>query len=150
MGHTYTNLLAHIIFSTKDRSPYFRHPKAEDVFSYIGGITKQIHGFPLRVGGHDDHVHLLARIPAALPVADVVRTVKSNSCRWVHDNNVLAPSFAWQEGYAAFSVSESSAPQVVQYISNQAEHHRKVSFREELISFLKKNGIAYDDRFIWS
>ena len=105
---------------------------------------------PLRIGGHDDHIHALLKIPARATVADIVRTIKTNSSRWIHDNKVLNHTFAWQEGYSAFGVSESSAMDVIAYISRQAEHHRNISFQEELITFLKKNGIQYDERYMWS
>jgi REP element-mobilizing transposase RayT len=105
MAHTYTNLLSHIIFSTKERIPYLRDNRLEDACAYLGGIARQIRVIPLNIGGHDDHVHILARIPASSPLADVVNKIKTNSSRWIHDKGIFHPAFAWQEGYAAFSVA---------------------------------------------
>src|SRR5262245_5075094 len=107
MGHTYTNLLHHIIFSTKDRVPYLRHVYRDDVFAYIGGIANGIDVLPMIIGGHDDHVHMLVKLRASASIADVVGKLKANSCRWIHEQNRLSRRFAWQDGYGAFSVSES-------------------------------------------
>ena len=95
------------------------------------------------------HVHLLCSLPPTVATADVLRVVKTNSSRWVHRDRRLA-GFDWQTGYGAFSVSQSLAPAVVRYIQDQEKHHRRVTFQEEFIAFLKKNGIAYDERYIWS
>jgi REP-associated tyrosine transposase len=150
MAHTYTNLLNHIIFSTKDRIPYLHHDRRCDVFAYLGGIARQIRVSALNIGGHDDHVHILARIPASISLAVAVNKMKTNSSRWIHEERVLHRAFAWQEGYAAFSVSESAFQEVSSYISFQDEHHQKISFQEELVAFLKRNKVEYDPRYIWS
>ena len=150
MGHTYTNLLTHVIFSTKDRIKYLRETHRNEVFSYMGGIARNIGAQAVNIGGYDDHVHLLIKASPSLSIADVVRVVKTNSSRWIHATHALNPAFAWQDGYSAFSVSESCVGEVVAYISRQAEHHRKVTFQEELIAYLKRNGVAYDERYIWS
>jgi putative transposase len=128
MGHTYTNLLTHIIFSAKDRLPYLRDDR--------------------RVGVKD-HVHALVRLPAALPVAKAVEIVKTNSSRWIHEYRVLHRTFAWQTGYAAFSVSESNADNVSAYINKQREHHQRITFQEELIALLKRSRVEYDERYLW-
>lgn len=149
MGHTYTNLLAHIIFSTKDRLPYLRCERRHDVFAYMGGIVRGMKAVAININGFEDHVHMLVRLPAATPVAKLVETVKANSSRWAHEDRVLNRTFAWQAGYAAFSVSESQLDRVSSYITNQLEHHQKTTFQEELIAFLDHAHIAYDTRYIW-
>jgi len=150
MGHTYTNLLTHIIFSTKDRVPYLKAEERDELFAYIVGVAQSLNVQPIKVGGHEDHLHLLLRIPASLALSDVVSKIKSNASRWIHQRGLLHRSFAWQNGYAAFSVSESAVNDVVAYIANQGTHHRKISFQEELVVFLRKNGIEYDERYIWT
>src|SRR5262249_40671895 len=130
-GHTYTNLLTHIIFSTKNRLPYLREERRDDVFAYIGGIVRELKGTAINVNGSADHVHALVRLPATLALAKAMEIVKANSSRWIHERRVLHRTFGWQSGYAAFSVSESSVEAVSRYISNQAEHHRKITFQEE-------------------
>ena len=149
MGHTYTNLLTHIIFSTKDRLPYLHSERRQDVFAYMGGVIRELKGSALNVNGADDHVHLLVCLPASLAVAKGVEIVKTNSSRWIHESRVLHGSFAWQAGYSAFSVSESQVEHVSRYITNQQDHHRKITFREELIAFLERSHIQYNERYIW-
>jgi REP element-mobilizing transposase RayT len=149
VGHTYTNLLCHIIFSTRDRLAYLREDRRGDVFAYMGGIVRELGGVPLHINGPADHVHLLVRLPASIAVAEAVKLVKTNSSRWIHEKRILHRTFGWQTGYAAFSVSESKMDEVSRYIANQEAHHRKVSFQEELLAFLKKSKIAYDERYLW-
>ena len=149
MSHTYTNLLTHVIFSTKDREPLITAALQDDLLAYLGGIVRELGGALRAANARPDHVHLLCSLPPILATADALRVVKTNSSRWVHRNRRLT-GFEWQTGYGAFSVSHSLAPAVVRYIGNQEKHHRRVTFQEDLIAFLKKNGIAYDERYIWS
>jgi REP element-mobilizing transposase RayT len=149
MGHTYTDLLTHIIFSTKDRLPYLRKERRNDVFTYMGGMVRELKGSALNVNGVDDHVHLLVRLPASLAVAKAAEIVKTNSSRWIHEWRVLHRTFAWQAGYTAFSVSESQSESVSTYITNQENHHRTVTFQEEFVAFLERSHIQYDERHIW-
>jgi putative transposase len=102
----------------------------------------------LAIGGTNDHVHVLMRLPQDASVADVVRVVKTNSSRWIHEKWPERAAFSWQTGYGAFSVSESSAEAVIKYIFEQPIHHRRRSFQEEFVAFLKKNGIEYDERYV--
>ena len=133
MGHTYTNLLTHIIFSTKDRLPYLQGERRDDVFAYLGGIVRELKATALNINGAADHVHALVRLPAGLAVAKTVEILKANSSRWIHQYRVLHRRFSWQSGYAAFSVSESNAAELSRYISYPVEDHRKRTFQEELI-----------------
>jgi REP element-mobilizing transposase RayT len=149
MGHTYTNLLTHLVFSTKDRLPYLREERREDVFAYMGGIVRELKGVASDINGVEDHVHLLIRLPASLSVAKAVECIKTNSSRWIHERRVLHRSFAWQSGYAAFSVSQSQASNVARYIAEQVDHHRKMTFQDELIAFFKRARIEYDERYLW-
>jgi putative transposase len=149
MGHTYTNLVTHIVFSTRDRLPYIRDERRDDVFTYIGGIVRNLKGTAINVNGAADHIHALIRLPAALAVAKTAEIIKTNSSRWIHEHRVLHRTFAWQSGYAAFSVSDSNVDRVSTYISNQLEHHRRITFQEELVEFLKRSKIEYDERYLW-
>jgi hypothetical protein len=97
--------------------------------------------------GMADHVHLLVSLPPTVSVADAVRVIKANSSKWLHQKRHA--SFAWQNGYGAFSVSSSAAPEVIEYIRRQEEHHRRMTFQEELVAFLKKHKVEYDKRYIW-
>lgn len=149
MPHTFTNLLIHTVFSTKDREPSLTPDLKPRVLAYMGGIIRENRGILIAADGPADHVHLLIHLPQDLALADLMRTVKSNASRWVHQEWPDRRSFAWQTGYGAFSVSQSNAEAVTQYIAGQEEHHRQVSFQDEFIAFLKRHGIQYDERFIW-
>lgn len=149
MGRTYTSLFSHIVFSTKDRSPFLYEEMRAKLFPYMGGIVRQLKGTALNINGPQDHVHCLVLLPASLAVADVVRKLKSNSSKWVHETFAKARTFAWQAGYSAFSVSKSGVPEVSEYIARQEQHHARMSFQEELRAFLAKHEIEYDERYIW-
>lgn len=141
MPQSYTNLLYHMIFSTKDREPFLDASTRPDLFAYVGGICRNINGSLLSAGGYDDHVHLLVKLHAETSVAEAMRTIKANSSRWMHRDKGVEP-FAWQTGYSAFTASESIVPQLRGYLAKQEEHHKRVGYFDELDAFLKKNGIT--------
>jgi putative transposase len=149
MAHTFANLLTHVIFSTKDRIGFIDADLGPSLYPYMGGIIREINGTALAINGPQDHVHLLVSLPANVAISDAMRVLKTNSSRWVHEQWPQRRGFAWQTGYGVFSVSQSNADQVCAYIANQEEHHRHVSFQEEFLAFLKRHGIAFDERYIW-
>ena len=140
-------LPVHLIFSTKRRQALIRDEIRPDLFAYLGGIVREMHGTALIVNGTADHVHMLVRIRPAQSTAEVVRVVKANSCRWVHEKWKM--KFAWQTGYGAFSVSQSAVSAVSRYIADQEKHHKTKTFQEEYVAFLKRNNVAYDERYLW-
>jgi REP element-mobilizing transposase RayT len=148
MSQTFTNLLTHVIFSTKDRVASIRPDLRSDLHAYLGGIARNMKGQALVVNGPADHVHLLLWLPPTVAIAEALRVLKANSSRWVNESRGHN-QFEWQAGYGAFSVSQSNAPAVMKYIREQEKHHRRMTFQEELIALLKKNHIAYDERYIW-
>jgi putative transposase len=150
MGHTYTNLIAHVVFSTKTRQPFITPSLRESLHPYLGGIVRNLKGTPLCIGGVEDHVHILAQFHASLSISEVVGKAKSGATNWMHENRSELSQFAWQTGYAAFSVGHSAVRDVCRYIENQEEHHRKVTFQQELRALLDESGIAYDERYIWA
>ena len=147
MSHTSGNILLHLIFSTLGRRPLIKPDFRQDLFAYLGGIIREMKGTALIINGAPDHVHLLLRIRPAHSAAEIARVVKANSSRWVHEK--WNSGFAWQTGYGVFSVSESNVATVTKYIAGQEEQHKKHSFQEEFVAFLKKNNVAYDERYIW-
>jgi putative transposase len=148
LGHTYTKITVHVIFSTKNRLPYLSRNCRGRVFDYLGGILRGMDCDPIAINGVADHVHSLFRVPASVSVADVIRIMKSNSTRWIHEKGILHHTFAWQRGYSAFSVSESCLQGLIRYIADQEMHHSRHSYQEELILFLKQHGISWDERYI--
>ena len=150
MSHSYACLLAHAVFSTKDRAPLVVGECRERLYPYLGGIAREIGARALKIGGTTDHVHVLLSLPPTLCAADALRDLKANSSRWVHETWPDRGDFAWQTGYGVFSVSESNREAVASYIEGQEAHHRRMPFQEEFISLLKIHGIAYDDRYIWA
>jgi len=148
MAHTESNIVLHVIFSTKDRARLITPEVRTDLFSYLGGIVREMGAVAIVIGGTADHVHLLIRIRPAQSPAEIVRVAKANSSRWIREKN--RRRFAWQTGYGVFSVSESNVGEVSRYIARQEEHHGKQTFQEEYVAFLKRNNVAYDERYIWS
>ncbi len=149
MPHTYSRILLHVVFSTKNRRPSLNGEITARLFPYMGGITRESNAKMLAVNGTTDHVHLLVSLPTGLSIADLMRTVKTRSSKWIHETMPGARSFAWHPGYGAFSVSESNVEQVKQYIADQEEHHRKVSFMEEFVMLLRKHSIEFDEEMLW-
>jgi len=144
---TYLSLHYHIVFSTKNRERLIAPEWRDRFHEYLGGGVKGLDGFPQGVGGTNDHVHLLVGLKATHRLSDFMRELKKSSSNWVRDT-INQRHFAWQEGYAAFSVSATARKSIQDYISNQEEHHRVKSFREELVAFLKKAGVEYDPKYL--
>ncbi len=150
MAQSFTSLYHHFIFSTKDRRPQITAEIQERLHAYIGGIIDNEKGRLLAAGGMPDHVHLLASLHGQSSTSDLMRLVKTNSSKWVHETFNGHRDFGWQDGYGAFSVSYSGLDRVKKYINDQAAHHRKKTFEEEFLAFLNKHGITYDERYLWA
>ena len=134
MPGTFTSLHYHVIFSTKNREPIIAATWRARLHEYLGGMIRGLNGTPICVGGVADHVHLLFGL-------------KKDATNWVKDT-LHEPHFAWQEGYAAFTVSPTAMDSVRDYVNGQEEHHRVRTFREELVTMLKKAGVAFEDRYV--
>ena len=144
MGHTYSNLLVHVIFTTKRRAPIIRAELRPRLYKYLAGVARHEFGRPIEIGGTEDHLHGLLALRTDVSVAEAMRKWKSLSSGWVHKTFPRYGEFGWQDGYAAFSVSESAVDSVRAYIARQELHHRKMSFGEELRAFLDRHGVGYD------
>lgn len=147
MAHSYTNLLVHVVFSTKNRAKDLNGPSREEVWNYLENVALNIDCKALAVGGGLDHVHILLRHSASASLADIVKKLKSNSSRWMRERH--SPRFGWQNGYAAFSVSQSRAAEVAAYIYGQEAHHKRVDFEDEYVSLLKRNEIRFEAERLW-
>jgi putative transposase len=148
MSSTHLSLHAHIIFGAKHQRPLIASEWRPRFHSYLGGAIRTLDVVPEAIGGMADHVHLLIGLRATHRLADVLRDVKRASSAWVHDI-IGDQDFQWQDGYGAFSVSASALGKVKQYIARQEEHHRKKTFQEEYVEFLKSSGVEYDERYLW-
>ncbi len=149
MAHSFTSLFTHLIFSTKERRPLLVAQHRPRIFQYMGGILRNIGGTSLLINGVEDHVHVLALLPASIALSDVLRDLKGDSSRWCKET-LGQPEFAWQTGYAAFSVSKSGVQAVREYVATQEEHHSRVALRDEYLEFLKRHEIEYDERFVFA
>jgi REP element-mobilizing transposase RayT len=144
MAHTFSCIYFHCVFATKGRRPLITTELRPRVWSYMGGIARENNFRALCVNGMAEHAHLLLSLPPAVPVADAVRLVKTGSSKWMSETT--GKQFAWQEGYAAFSVSLSNRESVEHYIHHQEEHHRKMDFAAEWTLLLERHGIMLQAR----
>jgi len=149
MPGTYSQILLHVVFSTKHRTPWITADIAERLYPYLGGIVRAEKGMLYDIGGIEDHIHLYLRWRPDQAVSDFMRTLKARSSKWVHDQFPALGAFAWQEGYGVFSVSKSQEEVVKKYISCQAEHHKQEDFKSELLILLRVHEIDFDERYVF-
>src|SRR5215831_14387488 len=143
MSHALVSNLMHCTFSTKERYPFIDSDLEQRLWPYVGGIARENRMTALAISGTADHLHALLSLPGMMSFAKAVQLIKGGSSKWIHDKFPSRKTFAWQEGYGAFSVSASQVPKTIAYINNQKEHHRRKTFEEEFIELLQKHGIEY-------
>ena len=149
MPQSLAKVYLHTVFSTKFRQPLILPEVEESLYAYIGGIIKQQNSIPLAINGMPDHIHLLSTLPRTITIAKYLEAIKKSSSKWIKGVHPNLESFAWQGGYATFSVSSSKVDVVRQYIKRQKTHHQKLTFKEEVIQFLEKYQMEYDERYLW-
>lgn len=150
MSSTLSNLTYHIVFSTKFREPFITPELRSELYPCIGGIVRNKGGALIRNGGVADHLHMVVRLRPDIALSDMVRLVKANSSKWANERgNVGGQRFAWQAGYGAFTVSPSQLPALIEYVERQEEHHRVRPFRDEYVAILEKQGVEYDERYLF-
>jgi REP element-mobilizing transposase RayT len=149
MPQSFASLHYHLVFSTKNREPFLRADLHPRLFEYFGGILRAHGGCLVAAGGVEDHVHLLVRLSRDMAVAEALRLLKTNSSKWIHDTGAGPSAFAWQTGYAAFTVSLSQIDAVKDYLARQEEHHRTQTFQDEYRALLRRHGIDFDERYLW-
>jgi len=149
MSQSLSKVYVHITFSTKDRQHLIDENIKESLFQYLGGICKGLECNPVQVGGHTDHVHILCLLSRKIAQMDLLEELKKQSSKWIKTQGIAYSNFYWQDGYGIFSVNPTQVNIVVEYIKNQAEHHKTMSFQDELRAFLKKYKVEYDERYIW-
>ena len=150
MGQSLCKILVHFVFSTKQRYPFLQDVDLRlEMQAYLAGIFKQWDSPPLIVNGTSDHMHALVDLSRKFPLMEVIKEVKRGSSVWIRGKGGMLRKFHWQDGYGAFSVSQSQAGAVRQYIAKQQGHHQKLSFQEELLELLRRHEIEYKEEFLW-
>jgi REP element-mobilizing transposase RayT len=148
MPDTYTSLSYHIVFSTKSREPWITADIEQRVWSFLGGIANK-HGMtPRRIGGLEDHLHIVIDVPPTLAVSKAVQLLKGGSSRWMRQTFPELESFSWQDGYGAFTVSHSQLPATIKYVERQRERHKTWSFQEEYRALLERHAVRFDERYL--
>ena len=145
---TYTQIIYHIVFSTKNRQNTLDYDKQEELFKYIWGIIKNKNGHLYRINGDRDHLHILTSLHPSLALSDFIKNIKVASSKWIQEQRILPAFNGWQKGYSAFTHSTNDKQGLIQYIINQKEHHRKVTFKEELVNLLKQAKIEFDMKYL--
>lgn len=139
----------HITFSTKNRYPFIDKRIKEELFSYLGGICKNLECNPLIVGGHKDHVHILCLLSRKIALMKLIEELKTHSSKWIKTKGQSYQKFYWQNGYGGFSIHLGQVDVLKDYISTQEEHHKELSFQDEYRVLLKEYDIDYDERYVW-
>ena len=148
MGQSLTHLLVHTIFSTKDRRPFLQSEEVRnEIYAYMAGTLKNLDCHPIKIGGAEDHVHVLSSLSKNIAFSDLIGRLKGASSRRLKEKGLHG--FGWQNGYGAFSVSESNVEAVTAYILNQVEHHKKFSYQEEIREIFNRHRVAFDERYVW-
>ncbi len=149
MGQSLVQNYIHIIFSTKNRENLISEDIESELFNYLGGICRELECPPLKVGGYQNHVHVLCNLSRKIALMKLMEIIKSHSSKWIKTKGKKFGDFYWQDGYGAFSVNPTQINQVIDYIENQKVHHEKKSFKDEFKMFLSKYSIEYDERYVW-
>jgi putative transposase len=149
MANTFTQIYIHIVFSVKRRVSLIQQDWREELHKYITGIIQNKDHKVLAINTMPDHIHILIGMRPDASLSELVRDVKANSSKWINEKKFLKIKFLWQEGYGAFSYSHSQLDEVIHYIKEQQEHHKKRTFKEEYISFLKKYYVPYDPKYVF-
>lgn len=147
MSQSLANILIHLVWSVKDRRPLIADGVRAGLHGYMAGILKNLESPALIINTVADHVHILSQLSKNIAACKLVEEVKKSSSKWMKEQGV--PEFAWQSGYGAFSVSQSNADAVWEYIDQQPEHHRKRDFKDEFREFCRRHNVAIDERYVW-
>lgn len=149
MAQSLAKVYIHLIFSTKNREPLLLEAVRADLHTYMGGILRDVDSPMLEVNSEPDHTHVLFVLSRTHALSDVVGPLKRGSSAWLKTQGAAFAAFHWQNGYGAFSVSQSNVGEVREYIQGQHEHHKRMSFQEEFRAFLRRYEIEFDERYVW-
>lgn len=149
MANTYSQINIHCVFAVKGRENLISKEIRDELHRYMSGILKNDNAYPLSVGGWKDHVHVFFELHPDSKISDLMRMLKASSSKWINDNKFVKGKFQWQEGYGAFSYSRSQRNNVINYIKNQEDHHKKQTFREEYLELLTKFEIEFKNEYVF-
>ncbi len=149
MPGTFSQIYIQFVFAVKGRQNFLLPSFEQEVHKYMSGIIKEKDQKPLAINGMSDHIHILVGLKPVMRIADLIRDIKNNSTNFINSKNWLKQKFCWQEGYGAFSYSQSSFGNVIDYIKNQKIHHAKFSFKKEYFSLLKKFEIPFEEKYLF-
>jgi putative transposase len=149
MSNTYTQIHIQVVFSVQNRDCVIQHTWKDELYKYITGIVQNNKHKLLAINGMPDHVHILLGLRPSQSLSDLMQDVKGSSSKWINEKSFVKGKFSWQEGYGAFSYSKTDVPKIIQYIRNQEEHHKKISFMEEYGNLLREFEIDYDERYVF-
>jgi REP element-mobilizing transposase RayT len=149
MANTFSQIYIQVVFAVYGRENLIKHEWKDELYKYITGIVKNKKQKLIIVNGVSDHIHILLGMKPNYALSDIVQEIKTNSSRFINDKKFVKGKFSWQEGFGAFSYGHSQLDDVIGYIQHQEEHHKKKSFREEYLGFLKKFRIDFDDKYLF-
>ncbi|MFZ6052739.1 IS200/IS605 family transposase [Halocola ammonii] len=149
MANTYHQIYVHSIYGVKYRSACIGEDWQDQLFHVIGNLINETGCQSVITNGVSDHVHSLFALSSKVSVAEVMKSVKAKSSKWINENGFLGSKFEWQKGYGVFSHSKNQLKDVYSYIQNQDEHHKKTNFRDEYLSFLKRYDVDFDEKYIF-
>lgn len=150
MSQSLSNILIHVIFSTKLRQPLIQESIRQNLYNYISQIARSYDAYVYEIGGIEDHIHLLVSLPRTMTLSRLIEEIKKSSSKWIKTKGPYYLNFAWQNGYGAFSIGQSNVDALKAYIQNQQEHHKKISFQDEFRTFLNKYKIAFNEKYVWN
>ena len=150
MAQTLTCLRLHVVFSTKNRLPMITPEIEPELYAYLGGIMRNFDSHCLAAGGTSNHLHLLISQSKNIALSRLMEEIKKSSSKWIKTKGSTLRTFGWQDGYGAFTIGQSQVEALQSYIAGQKERHKKLTFEQELVAFLKKYGVPYDERYLWS
>ncbi len=146
---TYTQLLYHIIYSTKNREKVVTQNNKDRFLKYVWGTIKNQKSHLYRVNAVEDHVHILTHIHPTICLSDFVKTIKISSTKWIKEENIFPKFSNWQDGYSAFTYSINEKDNIIEYIKNQENHHKQITFIDEFKQLLKKSGVKFDEKYLF-
>ncbi len=149
MANTYSQINIHAVFAVKDRKNVLSESIRIELYKYLYGILRNLGQYPLAINGYKDHVHIFFELQPTKCLSDIMRDIKTNSSKWINENNYVKGRFSWQEGYGGFSYSKTQRDSVIKYIINQEKHHQKSTFKEEYLDLLSKFEIEYKEEYIF-